>query len=234
MYILAIDTSISVLTCAVSKDDKILAEEYSDVNKTHSTGLMPMVDSILKKACLDIKDIDAFSCTVGPGSFTGLRIGVATVKAFAQAGKKACVAVDTLEALAQNGVLFEGRICPMIDARHGEVYSATFESNADEIKRITDTEAYLVSELLLNMPKVKTLFLGDGADVNEEEIKEVFKENAYFAKKGMRYNRASSIISIAFNKINEGKTISFYDLTPVYVKKTQAERNLDNKDEDLV
>lgn len=229
MHILAIDTSGNVLTCAVSDDDKILAEEYCDVSKTHSTGLMPMIDSILKKAFLNIMDIDAFACAAGPGSFTGLRIGVATIKAFAQAGDKVCVAIDTLEALAQNGVLFEGQICPMIDARHGEVYSALFESSLNEVKRITKTQANDIKDLLLKMPKVRTLFLGDGADVNYDEIKKVFGENAYFAKRGMRYNRAASIISIAFDKINTGETVSYYDLTPLYIKKTQAERNLQNK-----
>ena len=234
MYILAIDTSGNVLTCAVSDDEKILAEEYSDVSKTHSESLMPMIDDVLKKAFLDIKDIEAFACAVGPGSFTGLRIGVATVKAFAQAGKKVCIGVGTLEGLAQNGILFEGSICPMIDARHGEVYSAIFKSDANEVKRITQTGAYAVKDLLLDMPKVNTLFLGDGADVNCEEIKKAFGEKAFFAKRGMRYNRAASIVSVAFNKISLGETLSYFDLTPLYIKKTQAERNLKNKCGDLV
>ena len=126
MLILGIDTCCMAATTALMSDDRLVAQVVQNNKKTHSQNIMPMIDFMLSQAEVSAKDVDGFAVAVGPGSFTGVRIGVATIKALAHATGKPCIAVSTLKALANNVVPFEGIICPIMDARRGQVYNALF------------------------------------------------------------------------------------------------------------
>ena len=126
MKILAVDSTAAAASAAVAEDEKTLAARYGDAGKTHSQVLLPMVLDACGEAGIAPKDADVFAVTVGPGSFTGVRIGVSCVKGIAFGTKKACVAVSTLEALAEGAGDFDGILCPVMDARRNEVYNALF------------------------------------------------------------------------------------------------------------
>ena len=147
MKILAVDTSAVCASVAVTENGKILSESSINTGLTHSRTLMPMIDSVLKNSEIALDSIDTFACSVGPGSFTGIRIGVAAIKGLCDALGKKCVPVSTLEALAHNLV---GRCCTAVsvmDARCNQVYNGIFKIQKGEITRITEDRAVLVSQV---------------------------------------------------------------------------------------
>lgn len=223
MLILAVDTTGGVCSVALSEDKKLIAEHYLDRGRTHSEGLMPMVDALLKSASADIRDVDVFACAVGPGSFTGIRIGVAAVKAFAQAGEKPCAAVNTLDSLALNGAHFTGLVCPLLDARRQEVYNALYRTDGG-FTRLTEYRALPVRQVLLETGEEKVLLLGDGAAAYREVIEDTLGTRAVFAAENFTLQRASSACRIAFEAAQKGDTVSAYALEPYYIRKPQAER----------
>jgi tRNA threonylcarbamoyladenosine biosynthesis protein TsaB len=217
MLILALDTTGSVCTAALAEDDRIRAEVWLDYKKTHSEGLMPMVDYLLKSIGADIADVGLFAAVTGPGSYTGIRIGVSAVKAFAQAGGKPCAAVNTLDSLCMNVPHFDGLVCPMIDARRQEVYTAVYAGGA----RQQEYRAIALAELLLELAGSKTLFLGDGAANYREIITHEMGETAVFASPHSMLQRASSACLIASAAAKEGRLLSAFTLEPYYLKKPQ-------------
>ena len=126
MKILGIDTTAKTATAAIVEDGRLIAITVLNTPNTHSVTLLPMIDGLLKSAGLTLNDIDVFSCSVGPGSFTGVRIGTSAIKGLAYANGKPCVGVSSLEALAMNVTAEDGIICPVMDARRGQLYNALF------------------------------------------------------------------------------------------------------------
>ena len=147
MKILAVDSSAKSASAAVTQDEKLVAESFVNVGLTHSETLMPMIHSVLKNAGTDIKDIDAFCVTVGPGSFTGIRIGISAVKGLAQPQNKPCFGISTLDAMAYNSEDFNGIICCVMDARCSQVYNALYKCSGKLIKRLTPDVAISLEEL---------------------------------------------------------------------------------------
>ena len=220
MNILAIDTSGSVCAVAVLQDEKVLAEVYVDNKKTHSQMLAPMVDDCLSCADLALPDIDLFGCAIGPGSFTGLRIGVSMIKAFCHASGKKCVGVNTLDALAQN-LLGETRtVCSVIDARRGDVYTATYRNGM----RQGDYRAVQLSELLAEQSGQDVVFVGDAA-INYKQ--EIIDAGFVVAHSGIALQRASSVGLVAFAQ--QDSALTAYELEPFYLRQTQAEREYAKK-----
>lgn len=220
MNILAIDTSGGVCAVAILCDEKVSSEVYVDNKKTHSQMLAPMIDDCLKHADLELSDIDLYSCAVGPGSFTGLRIGVSMIKAFCQSSKKKCVGVNTLDALAQNLAGESRLICPVIDARRGDVYTAIYEHG----KRKGGYRAMQISELLGELKGQDVVFLGDAAHVYKKDIIDAGFRIAHSA---IALQRASSIGLVAFSQQDDAVTA--YELEPFYLRQTQAERLYEDK-----
>ena len=215
MNILAIDTSGSVCAVAVLQNEKVVAEVYVDNKKTHSQMLAPMIDDCLERADLGLSDIDLFACAIGPGSFTGLRIGVSMIKGFCQALNKKCVGVNTLDALAQN-LLGDNRIvCPIIDARRGDVYTASYRNNT----RTGDYRAMQLENLLNELKGREVVFIGDASLNFKKEINEA---GFSVAHSGIALQRASSIGLRAY--ANQNLAVSAYELEPFYLRQTQAER----------
>ena len=148
MKVLAIDTATESATCAVIEEDKLLGEITYNNKKQHSVIIMPMVDEILKNLKLDINDIDGFAVSKGPGSFTGLRIGAANIKGICQGINKPFVGVSSLDALAYNMAYSEGIICPVLDALRGNVYTALYHFDMEELVKDTEYMIIPVEELL--------------------------------------------------------------------------------------
>lgn len=168
-------------------------------------------------------DVDCFAAAVGPGSFTGVRIGVATAKALAQAANKPCVAVSTLHALAFNNMTFSGVVCPILDARRGQVYNALFQGGKT-LTRLCDDRAIAMEELLAELKENESdiLFCGDGTFAFREMIEEILGDRAVFAPRMQNLNLAAAVAELAL--LGEGTTVAYGDLVPQYLRLSQAER----------
>lgn len=231
MKTLGIDTSTLMSTCALIDEEKLLGEYSLNQDMSHSEKLVPMVKEVLDNLKLEPKDIDLYGVAIGPGSFTGLRIGVATVKGFAHIFDKPLVGVSTLEALAFN-LAHAGIIVPMLDARRGRVYSGIYSWEEGELKEVLGENLYEIEELLDLLKDYDGLVVsGDGSQVHKELIKESLGEKVSFASLGQNSPRASSIAQLAQIKYAKGQVDSYYDLAPDYLRPSQAERELKAKKE---
>ena len=226
MNILMIDTSGPACGVAIAQNDRIICELQLTSGKTHSQRVMPMVDQALEMCEMTVSDIDLFGAVVGPGSFTGVRIGVSTVKALAHAAGKPCIGIDALEALAANVTSFDGVVCPILDARAQQVYGAMFESGMPPV-RLMEDEA---EKLTLYLDRVEAtgkaaLFLGDGAAAFEAPIRERLGDKAYFAPAQHAGLRAASACALAMEYAkDEGNLKDCMTLLPLYLRAPQAER----------
>lgn len=230
MKILAVDTSANVATAAVVADGKLVAESILNHKKTHSEKIMPMIDSVLKDAEIGINDIDLFAVANGPGSFTGLRIGVSTVKALAHAADKPIVGISTLEAMAYNLFDVDGLISPIMDARRSQVYNAVYRFERGLLVEVTEPRALAIEECLDGFAvEEKVYFLGDGVPVHEEIIKKTMGERAVIAPVTALLQRASSLAVLAELKFIEGKSDTYQSLMPFYLRKSQAEREYEER-----
>lgn len=230
MKVLALDTSSNVATAAVVEDGKLLGESILNHKKTHSQKIMVMVEELLNDLELTVNDIDLFAAANGPGSFTGLRIGVATIKALAHSVNKPVVGVSTLAGLAYNMPYAEHIIVPIMDARRNQVYTASYIWDEDGFRELTPDEAISIEECVADCGEfTDTIFVGDGVEVHREYIKEKLGERAYFAPAPALMQRASSIAAIALMKAEKGETMNYSELTPFYLRKSQAEREYEEK-----
>lgn len=227
MRILGVDTSSKVATAAVCDEDKIICEFELNNKMTHSQTIMPIIDECLKKSELTVEDIDLFAVAQGPGSFTGLRIGVTTVKGLAHAVNKPVVGVNTLEALAYNLPYCPYLISPIMDARREEVYNAIYRFDGSTLVEVKPPRALALSELIdeLIILGEKVVFLGDGVPVFKEKIAEKMGELALFAPQNSNMQRASSVCLGAMTK----ETMHYSRLAPIYLRKSQAERELEER-----
>ncbi|MCX5678381.1 MAG: tRNA (adenosine(37)-N6)-threonylcarbamoyltransferase complex dimerization subunit type 1 TsaB [Candidatus Omnitrophica bacterium] len=212
MKLLAIDTSTDYLSLAVMRDDRALARIHRKVPRSHSSLLMPTIDSILKRSKTAIKDLDGFCLSIGPGSFTGLRIGAVTVKGLAFVTKKPIVAVPTLDAIAINGKRFCGIICPVLDARKNKVYAAIYKSDGSNVKRISAFLLVKTADLLKRLERYDdVLFLGDFA----ERIVGLLPGAKIAAKSWQP--RPEVVGALGADYFKKGKFIKVEDLEPLYI-----------------
>ena len=223
MLIFGIDTCSSAATSAIYDGERLLAQTVINHKKTHSQKIMPQIDNLFSLCELSVSDIDIFAAAVGPGSFTGVRIGVATVKGMAHALSKPCVSVSTLEALAYPLSSFDGLVCPILDARRGQVYNAVFEGG----KRLCADRALALSELLNEVRGKKVIFLGDGIFPYRDEILSAIPD-AQFAPKVIAMNLAGSVCEVAYEKYLKGEAVTSNELVPSYVRLSQAEQSAAN------
>ena len=230
MKILAVDSSAKSASAAVTQDEKLVAESFVNVGLTHSETLMPMIHSVLKNAGTDIKDIDAFCVTVGPGSFTGIRIGISAVKGLAQPRNKPCFGISTLDAMAYNSEVFNGIICCVMDARCSQVYNALYKCSGKLIKRLTPDVAISLEELynILKEFNDNILLTGDGAQISYSYLKDRLA-NVYLACEQTRFQRAYGAVSAALKL--QAEPCGAAELNPVYLRPSQAERELKKKKE---
>ena len=190
---------------------------------THSQRLMPMVDAAMAMTGMTMEEIDLFGAVVGPGSFTGVRIGVSTVKALAHAAGKPCIGIDALEALAMNVPEFDGVVCPILDARAQQVYGAMFEAGMPP-KRLMEDEAEKLSLFLDRVEATgkRAIFVGDGVAVSEKAIRERLNDKAVFAPAAQQGLRALCAAMLA--ETYADKAQDYINLLPLYLRAPQAER----------
>ena len=220
MNILAMDTSGPCASVALMQGGAITHEETARHGLTHSQTVLPMAQRALECAGLRAADIDIYACTVGPGSFTGVRIGVTTVKALAHAVGARCLGVDALEALAYGACGFAGTIAPLFDARRSQVYAAAFAGGA-EFARLQDDVAAPLDEFVRWLPQGEVLFLGDGADAGRARIAEL-RPGARFAPAHMNFPRAAAVCALA--QAHPERAVDYLALKPLYLRAPQAER----------
>ncbi|HEX2985738.1 MAG TPA: tRNA (adenosine(37)-N6)-threonylcarbamoyltransferase complex dimerization subunit type 1 TsaB [Caproiciproducens sp.] len=227
MKILAIDSSATAASAALVEDGKILGEFYINTRLTHSQTLMPMIANVLDCTRTELKDVDLFAVSAGPGSFTGIRIGVASIKGLAMAQNKPCVGVSTLEAMAHNLEHLEGTVCAVMDARCQQVYNAVFAAHSGRLERLTPDRALPIDDLAKECETyTEPLYLvGDGAKLcyNKERFQEL---NAVLPPEPLIYQRASGVAKSALSAFENGKAVSAASLMPVYLRMPQAEREL--------
>lgn len=229
MNILSIDSSSTVATCAIVSEKGILGE-YTLANKReHSVILMELVEQVLKSCSLDINEIDGFVVSKGPGSFTGLRIGMATVKGLSFGSNKPYVSVSTLEALAYTMSHFDGIVCPVMDALRDSVYTSIYKCNNGEMEQLIEPTAMDLCDLAkyLNDTNEKIMFVGEGLEKHEAYLKENVA-NAFFAPKHLSLIRAASLGEVGLNLIKQG-IVDDENSSPLYIKKPQAERELEKR-----
>lgn len=231
MKILALDTSTMMASCAVMDEERVLGEFSLSQEMSHSESLVPMIDEILVGLNLKISDIDLYAVAIGPGSFTGLRIGVATVKAFAHMFDKPIIGVSTLEGLAFN-LPYNDIVVPMIDARRNRVYTGIYSWEGGNLKTIMEPDAIEIDTLLekLDQNYDKIVVNGDGAKLHWDKIEERLMEKVSYSTIGLNYCKASSIGELAWIKYNYRDIDDYYTLVPDYLRKSQAERELDKKE----
>ena len=226
MKILAVDSSGLVASVAIIENENLLAEYTVNYKKTHSQTLMPMLDEIVKMTDLSLESIDAIAVAGGPGSFTGLRIGSATVKGLGLALNKPIVNVPTIDGLAYNMWGSAGRICPIMDARRNQVYTGVYHFTNGDLVIDTQQMAIEITGLIeaLNQKEEKVTFLGDGVPVYEDIIKKNIEVPYAFAPAHLNKQRASAIAALACIYYKEGRLETAAEHEPEYLRLSQAER----------
>jgi tRNA threonylcarbamoyladenosine biosynthesis protein TsaB len=229
MKILGLDTSTMMATCALIDEGELLGEYSINQDMGHAENLVPMIEDMMKNISLKVEDIDLFAVTIGPGSFTGLRIGVATMKAFAHLYNKPIIGINTLEALAYN-LGFENTRVPMLDARRNRVYTAIYSLENGKLVEKRKTDAVDIDELIEILKDEENIVVnGNGSLLYRDKLKEALGENIRFANLNQNSPRAVSVAELGRAKYKEGKVDDVFTLAPDYLRKSQAERQLENK-----
>ena len=231
MRILAIDSSSMVATVAITTDGILNAEYTINHKKTHSQTLLPMIAEIVKMIEIDMDSIDAVAITGGPGSYTGLRIGSATAKGIGLALNKPIINVPTMDALAYNLYSSQYVICPIMDARRGQVYTGIYKFEETEMKTIKPQCIMMIDKLIKELDTIKesVMFLGDGVDVHKQLIDDIMDTKHYYAPASMNRHKASTLGTIAEIYYKNGKTETAKEHKPEYLRLSQAERELKAK-----
>ncbi|MBD5097963.1 MAG: tRNA (adenosine(37)-N6)-threonylcarbamoyltransferase complex dimerization subunit type 1 TsaB [Clostridiales bacterium] len=225
MKIIALESSAVTASAAVAEDDRLLAQSFQNSGLTHSATLMPMVSDLLKNTGLTLDEMDVVAVAAGPGSFTGVRIGVAAAKGLAWPGDKPCAPCSTLESMAWQCVHMGGEICAAMDARRNQVYCARFRAENGELKRLTDDRAMGLDELVSEIRvsgKLQTL-VGDGAHLVQKALEEAGLPCAPMPPH-LIYQTAWGVARAALRMAQEGRLVSAAAMAPSYHRLSQAER----------
>ena len=227
MKVLGIDTSASPASAALVENQKIIGEFFINTKLTHSQTVMPMIDSLLSCCETKLSDIDVLAVSVGPGSFTGIRIGIAAVKGMAYGSDKNCVAVSTLESMAYCHLYHNGIICAVMDARCNQVYNALFRVKNGSVKRICSARAISIEELTKELENAheNIILVGDGAEICYKAMAQT-SVSAQLAPFNVRFQNASAVAFAAEIQAEKGNIVSSQELMPVYLRLPQAEREL--------
>lgn len=226
MKLLGIDSSGLVCSVALVTEEKVLGEYTTDQKKTHSESLLPMLAALCEALSVSLDEVDAIAIANGPGSFTGLRIGSATAKGLATALKRPIVPVPTLDALAYNLCGSRALVCPVMDARRNETYTAVYEFDGNEMRTVLSQRAVPIKDLIdaLNGIGREVVFLGDGVPVFADFFAEHVTVPYTFAPPHLSRQRAASVASLGLIRYAEGKTEIAAEHAPQYLRVSQAER----------
>ena len=225
MLILAFETTAKAGSVALLDEKKLLGESYQNTGLTHSQTLMVMAEDLLKQCGKTVSDVTAVAVAEGPGSFTGVRIGVAAAKGFAWGGELPCYGVSTLEAMAETLGVYQGYVCPCMDARRSQVYNALFYVNQGNIERIRDDRAIALSDLAQELKALEgpVFLVGDGANLAYNTLSGEIP-GLVLPPEHRQHQRASGVALLAAKKIAAGDPGDGNALTPNYLRLSQAER----------
>lgn len=225
MKILALESSAVAASVAVCEEEVLIGQSFQKTGLTHSQTLLPMVESLLNSCNLCIEDMDLLAVAAGPGSFTGLRIGISTIKGLAWAKELPCAACSTLESMAWNAVGLVGEICAAMDARRGEIYHARFHSDGETISRLTADRAISLDSLAHELQGTQTVqwIVGDGANLCYQHLQKCGVP-ARLAPPNLRMQSAWGVARTALKLAQRGETVAGNLLTPTYLRLSQAER----------
>ena len=234
MKILGIDTSSMAASVAVIEDNKLICEYTINTKKTHSQKLMPMIENMLGLSDLNVREIDAIAVCEGPGSFTGLRIGMATAKAIAHVNDIPVIGVNSLEALAANMNLCDKKICSILDAQRNQVYTGRYQYEGTKLVEIKEIGIQQIDELLEELAQSGEhwILVGEAVYKYEDKIREI--SNIEIPAASNNVTKAGSLCSVAKVKFDEGKDIfDCYTVNPLYIRKSQAEEQYEEKQRKL-
>jgi tRNA threonylcarbamoyladenosine biosynthesis protein TsaB len=231
MFVLGIETATRVAGAAVVNEDRLVAERFVHNRKTHSQILLPMIQQVLDDAGITPRELAGVAVSCGPGSFTGLRIGMAAAKSMAQVLQVPAAGVPTLEALAWNAAGVGGLICPILDARKQEVYTCLYKSDNGVPVPVTDPRALSLAELkdLLASLDEQVTLLGDGVPVYGEEILQALGQKVKFAGRINLFSRAAGVAELGRRMIEEGLTGDPLTMQPSYIRRPEAEVTWERK-----
>lgn len=222
MMILGIDTSTRSGGVALVNEKGLISEYVLNLDVTYSERLIPAIDTIIKDSRLSLSEIDGFAVAIGPGSFTGLRIGISTTKALAMASGRPIAGIPTLDAYAYSMPFCKYLLCPILDARKKEIYCAVYSNQNGILERLTE---YLVIPVQHLVEKIDqpTIFFGDGVNYFKEEIIENLKNLANFISPILGISSPRSVAEIGLRMIKNGKFNSIDDIIPLYLRRSEAE-----------
>lgn len=222
MKILALDSTAVAASVALCEDEQLLGEYTIQNGNTHSETLLPMVESILRLFDLTPNDVDLFAASAGPGSFTGVRIGAATLKGLAFETNKPCIGVSTLEALARNLDVVNGIVCPVMNARRRQVYTAIFRMENGVMTRLLPDSALPLTELneLLRGYSDPIYLVGDGYEISAEALTVPLTKTP----ERLRHQSAYSVAQVAREAYEAGVRTTDCEMVPTYLRPSQAER----------
>lgn len=235
MKILALECSAGPASAAIIENGNVLASTFVNVKLTHSQTLMPMVENLLKNSVIKFDDIEGIAIANGPGSFTGIRIGIAAAKGLSAAKNISLVGVSTLLSMAYNFTTLDCIVCAVMDARCNQFYNALFEISGGSVTRLCDDRAILCEDLekeikiMFQSTNKCVIIVGDGAKIFYPYVEKY--ENVILASENVRFQNAVAIGLAAEDDFLNGKTVSSKDLLPVYLRLPQAERELKKKQE---
>ncbi|MFC2141496.1 tRNA (adenosine(37)-N6)-threonylcarbamoyltransferase complex dimerization subunit type 1 TsaB [Acidobacteriota bacterium] len=223
MLILAVDTNTSAGSVAVLRDRRLLAEVNLDSPRTHSERLLPSIDLLMDALGIRLADIDGYALAVGPGSFTGIRIGMSTVKSFAFSSRKPIAAVSNLEALALKIKQTQARLlCPLMDAKKSEVYSGLFEVRAGGMREIVAQGLYRPDRLFSQFPSHRIItFIGSGVPVYRDRLADYFKDKARLSRRSLHVGFEVGLLG--YERLKSGRGLDSFQVEPLYFRRSQAE-----------
>lgn len=222
MKVLGVDTATSYLALGIVEENKILSELRFDARQTHAQLLMPNINKILEETGQELKDLDGIAISIGPGSFTGLRIGLATAKGLCYASGKPLVAVPTLDAITylNHKVLYP--LVPILDAKKSEVYSAIYEVKENVIRRVSEYWVTPVEKLVAKIPK-EVIFLGPDLEMFKAELHELYKGKAHFIKGDSNLPSGAAVAFLGLEKLKKREYENLNGVEPLYLRKSEEE-----------
>jgi tRNA threonylcarbamoyladenosine biosynthesis protein TsaB len=224
MKILGLDTATVCGSLGIIDDDEVVAEYALQSGESLSARLLPAIQTLLAEARLDLHEIDGIAVSLGPGSFTGLRVGLSAVKGLALAAAMAVAGIPTLDALAYNLPFSPYQICPLLDARKGQIYTALYKNRAGGfMEQVTPYQVLSPAALIEAIPHQETVFLGDGVEVCRKVITQRLAEKALFAPLHLGFLRGTTVAELGLTRIRRGEADDISSLVPIYVRPSDAE-----------
>ncbi|MDW7668873.1 MAG: tRNA (adenosine(37)-N6)-threonylcarbamoyltransferase complex dimerization subunit type 1 TsaB [Bacillota bacterium] len=229
MIVLGIESSTETASCAVLSEEKLLGEYSQNIGKTHSENLMTLIDNLIIDTEINLRDISGIAITKGPGSYTGLRIGIAIAKSMSQSLNLPILSISTLESLAYNLPYTEKIINPILDARSNRIYTGFYKWQNDKVINLNEDSATTIEEhieiLLQDESSKEIIFIGNGVEKHKEYILSKLGKRCTFACSYINSLKSSSTAQAGIEKLKNHDFLTWENFNPIYLRKTQAERN---------